>query len=69
MAKYVVYKDRAAQYRWRFTANNGQIIADSGEAYVQKADCLRGIAIMKTEGAGAPIEDQTVASSAYGRGW
>lgn len=71
MSKYIVYKDRAAQFRWRFVAGNGQTISDSGEGYVQKSDCLNGIRIMKTEGATAPVDDQTVASSAssYGRGW
>jgi uncharacterized protein YegP (UPF0339 family) len=27
----VVYRDKAWDYRWRLTADNGEVIADSGE--------------------------------------
>lgn len=43
---YIVYKDRTGQWRWQYTSN-GRIIADSGESYYNKADCLRGVGIMK----------------------
>lgn len=70
MAKFTVYKDKAGEYRWQFTANNGKIVADSAEGYVQKADCLNGIRIVKTEAPNAPIEEHASASSSsYGRGW
>lgn len=45
--KYVIYRDDTRQYRWRFVAANGNIIADSGESYHQKDDCENGIRIMK----------------------
>lgn len=45
--KYVIYRDEDKQYRWRFVAANGNIIADSGEGYRQKDDCENGIQIMK----------------------
>ncbi len=51
---YFIYKDDAGEYRWRFQASNGKIIADSGEGYKRKADCRRGIDIMRGT-AGAPI--------------
>lgn len=44
---YQVYKDGAGYWRWRYMASNGRIIADSAEGYVNKSDCLNGIAIMK----------------------
>lgn len=37
MAKFVVYKDAAGQYRWRFKADNGRTIADSGEGYIGRS--------------------------------
>jgi uncharacterized protein YegP (UPF0339 family) len=61
MGKYVIYKDHARQYRWRYISSNGNIIADSGEGYVNKSDCERGIAIMK-QSANSPVEDQTASS-------
>ncbi len=69
MAKFEVYKDKASNYRWRFKANNGRIVADSAEGYVNKSDCLAGIAIVKAEAPSAPIEDQTQQQGASGRSW
>lgn len=47
---YIVYKDVDKLYRWRYVSQNGNIIADSAESYHNKADCLRGIEIMKSSG-------------------
>lgn len=33
-------------WRWHYV-KNGRIIADSGESYKRKRDCLRGIEIMR----------------------
>ena len=38
--KVTVYQDDADEWRWRRTAGNGEIIADSGEGYVDKARAL-----------------------------
>ena len=59
---YIVYKDATGNWRWRYKASNGNIIADSGEGYRNKADCLRGIEIMKGS-ATAPIKG--VANALY----
>ena len=42
---YEIYS-RDGQWRWRFKANNHEIIA-SGESYYNKADCLKAIGLMK----------------------
>ncbi|MBL4882923.1 MAG: DUF1508 domain-containing protein [Planctomycetaceae bacterium] len=44
---YEVYKDRANEWRWRLKARNGAIIADSGEGYKNKSDCLAAIELVK----------------------
>ncbi len=36
-----VYKDRASGWRWRITASNGKIVADSGEAYSTRSNAVR----------------------------
>ncbi len=56
--EYRVYKDSAGEYRWRLVAANGKTIADSGEGYKNKADCLAGITLVKGS-ANAPVKDQT----------
>ena len=55
MAKFKVYKDEAGEWRWRFIASNGRIIADSGEGYINKTDCLHGIELVKSEAPEAEI--------------
>ena len=39
VAYFKIYLDAKREYRWRFTASNGKIIAVSSESYVRKADC------------------------------
>ncbi|MEO0323666.1 MAG: DUF1508 domain-containing protein [Myxococcota bacterium] len=46
---------RAADgFRWRLVTTNNRTVADGGEAYVNEADCLRGIEIVKGA-AGTPV--------------
>ncbi|TGU01275.1 DUF1508 domain-containing protein [Mesorhizobium sp. M5C.F.Ca.ET.164.01.1.1] len=47
---YWVEKDAAGQWRWTYHAVNGKAIAVSSEAYIRKADCLHGIALVSTSG-------------------
>lgn len=40
---FEIYKDSAGEYRWRLKAGNGKVIADSGEGYVEKSDCVEAV--------------------------
>jgi uncharacterized protein YegP (UPF0339 family) len=51
-----VYKDSAGEWRWRLVTGNGRIIADSGEGYEHRADCLHGVELVK-DAKYAPVED------------
>ncbi len=53
---YYIYKDVAGYWRWRLRAANNRIVADSGEGYANKADCLHGIALVKGS-ANAPVHE------------
>ena len=55
MTKFEVYKDEAGEWRWRFIASNGRIIAVAGEGYINKSDCLHGIELVKSEAPEAEI--------------
>lgn len=59
MAEFEIYQDKRNEYRWRFRAGNGKIVADSAEGYDAKRDCERGIEIVRTQAAGADTDDQT----------
>ncbi len=60
MAKFLLYKDDAREFRWRFKASNGKIIADSGEGYINKRDAIDGINFVKNYAANADFGDLTV---------
>lgn len=47
--QFEVYKDNAGEWRWRFRASNGKIIADSSEGYKNQQDCLYGRDLVKKE--------------------
>lgn len=42
-ATFYPYKDEAEEFRWRFVAVNGQIMADSGEGYKSQYNVYRAI--------------------------
>ncbi len=53
---YYIYKDTANQWRWTLFAANNRKIANSGEGYFNKADCLSAIALVKGS-ASAPVRE------------
>ena len=60
--EYQIYVS-GGQYRWRLLAGNNRNIANSGEAYHNKADCLAAINLVKGS-ANAPVKDLTQAATA-----
>jgi len=57
--KFIIYKDKSKQFRWKLVAKNGKIIADSGEGYTRKRSAIKGIRLVETSIA-ADIIDQTL---------
>ncbi len=55
--EYQVFKDGEGLWRWRLLAANKRTIADSGEGYHNKQDCLAAIALIK-DSESAPIREQ-----------
>ncbi len=53
-----VYRDRSAkqEYRWTLYAGNDLKIANSGEGYVNKRDCVHALNLVATRtGSGIPV--------------
>jgi uncharacterized protein YegP (UPF0339 family) len=55
---YYVYLDVQRQWRWTLYAANNRKIANSGEGYNNKADCVAAINLVANTGAngGTPIK-------------
>jgi uncharacterized protein YegP (UPF0339 family) len=54
---YWVRRDAGNQWRWRLRAANRRVIAESGESYHNRDDCLAAIALVKGSGQ-APTRDE-----------
>jgi len=54
---FVIYRDKQNHWRWALFASNNLQIADSSEGYWNKADCQRGIDLVKGSYA-APVYER-----------
>ena len=58
MAEFEIYKDAKLEFRWRFKANNGRILAESAEGYNNPANCEHAILLIKQQIANARIRNE-----------
>lgn len=42
------YKDKKGEWRWRYRAVNGRIVAEGGEGYKKRSDCIDGFEAFAT---------------------
>ena len=59
MYSFEIYIDHRGEYRWRFKASNGEVIAVSSEGYTSKQNCQHSIQLVKTYSPAAPVYDLT----------
>jgi len=57
--RFVIYKDRAGEYRWRLIAGNNEIVANS-EGYILKQVAIRSAQRVKLWASLARIVDVTI---------
>lgn len=50
LPSYLMYKDAAKEWRWKYEAKNGRIIAVSSESYHNKADCRHSVDLIRGSG-------------------
>ncbi len=53
-AQFEVYKDAKGEFRFRYKAANGQIVAQ-GQGYSSKAACMNGIKSIQENASGADV--------------
>lgn len=52
---FYVYKDVRKEWRWRFVAGNGNIIAVASESYKNLVDCESALELVKSKASSASI--------------
>lgn len=62
---FEIYKDHAGEWRWTLYAANNRKVADSGEGYHNKADCLHGIDLVRSS-ATAPVRERPAVTYPFG---
>ena len=53
--KFYIYKDRAGYWRWNLEAGNNRKVADSGEGYANREDCLAAIGLVMDTNRHTPV--------------
>lgn len=56
--RFQTFRDDAGEWRWRFRASNGKIVADSGEGYKTKRALNRAMVILRIYAANAPVVEK-----------
>jgi amphi-Trp domain-containing protein len=56
-ATFEIYQDRGGKWRWRLRHDNGNIISDCGQGYASKQKAKQGLASVRQNVPGAPVED------------
>ncbi|KTB49333.1 YegP family protein [Dehalogenimonas alkenigignens] len=56
-AKFVIYKDKSGEFRWKLVHTNGQVIANSGEGYKAKVNATNGMKSVVENAPIATVED------------
>lgn len=55
LATFQLFRDRAAEWRWRLLHHNGNVIASSGEGYTTKRNALKGLRSVVRNAPGAEV--------------
>jgi uncharacterized protein len=58
LADFEIYRDESGQYRWRFRADNNEVVA-AGEGYRSKDNCEHAVQLIKEQGPQAEVTDRT----------
>jgi uncharacterized protein len=56
VAKFEIYRDGSGEYRWRFRADNNEVVA-SGEGYSSRDDCEHAVELIKEQAPQAEVTD------------
>lgn len=55
---YWLYRDLQGQYRWYLEAANGRKIANSGEGYHNRADCIAAVSLVMDTNRNTPFHEK-----------
>jgi uncharacterized protein YegP (UPF0339 family) len=57
--QFHIFQDTRMEWRWQLSGDDGKKLADSGESYREKEDCLESIALVKGSEEAIVLENVT----------
>ena len=57
MARFEIYRDEVGEFRWRFRADNNEVVA-SGEGYHRWDDCEHAMQLLKEQAPQTEVIDR-----------
>ena len=57
--QFHIFQDQKLEWRWQLSNDNGRKVADSGESYREKDDCLESIALTQCSDDAVILENIT----------
>jgi len=63
MSKFTVFTDKHNEFRWKFVAGNGSVIAKSSEGFKVKEDCVASLTLLQKDVVGASVEHDVRAAA------
>lgn len=54
--KFILFRDRRREWRWRLVGKNGRSVACSGEGYKRVSSAIKAIHRIRDNAGNAPIE-------------
>lgn len=55
---YWLYKDANGHYRWYLEAANGRKVANSGEGYINRDDCIHAVGLVMDTNRQTPFKER-----------
>jgi uncharacterized protein len=56
--KFILFRDKSREWRWRLKARNGRNIAVSGEGYKRRSGALAAIELIRAYSMAVKIEEK-----------
>lgn len=67
--RFTIYRDFVGRWRWRCVAGNGKVLADSGQGYSRRIDCVRGLEIVCGDKVQIDYSERSMSPTRYADGF
>ena len=66
MARFTLYTDKNNDFRWKFIANDDQVVARSSDVFNTKEEAIKSLELLKKDIGGSTVDPVVQASQSKG---